>query len=506
MNDWSLNDGQALPTDFLAKDVLIGWLVPANDTQDAVQVQLKRPGLCIDHSKEYRGYWVVTDTALYWLHETADNADASQQLQARATLAAVSQLMDKVFHKNARKWSKMSVHALQEYHSKVDWDLVRAVAPAVKRYLGKFGVTGLTARCAFFKSLKVETTMGEAEMLRRCEAVQAELQQAAWGQPLDSSLGAASVQEDTTDDEDILIDNDCSEEEKKDNEEYPPPAAANRTKRSSSRKPSATKRAKRKQSEESSDDDDVDQVDSMDVSDDDAGPVVAQAGRKVANGGRSGRSRKQAFSYAEDSDDDDSEDVEEQPKRARKAPAKKARGRKKKNDSDDESVAAALSDSSEDLVAASDSESIEEEKPKAVKRGKAAPKKVEPPKKGDKPSMAESFQPMNTPSYMRLSLETIQEEKEFLDPCGMEATDEVIDRLVGDQVDKIGSLLKRSLASFDMGSSKFPLQLGTACSGTDAPALALTLVSEQMEHRGLGDLFKFSHEFSCENEPFKQGM
>ena len=106
-----------------------------------------------------------------------------------------------------------------------------------------------------------------------------------------------------------------------------------------------------------------------------------------------------------------------------------------------------------------------------------------------------------------MSLEQIQQEKEFLDPCGMEATDDIIDRLVGEQVDKIGSLLQRTLSGSDaLGSLELPLQLGTACSGTDAPSLALTLVQEQMELRGLDGLFNFDHTFSCENDPFKQGM
>jgi hypothetical protein len=100
-------------------------------------------------------------------------------------------------------------------------------------------------------------------------------------------------------------------------------------------------------------------------------------------------------------------------------------------------------------------------------------------------------------------LRQIKEEKEFLDPCGMEATDGIIDRLVGDQVDKIGALLRRSLSS-DLGSLVTPLKLGTACSGTDAPALALTLVKEQMELRKLQPI-NFVHSFSCEVDPFKQG-
>eukprot|EP00957_Ditylum_brightwellii_P092926 7075876-Ditylum_brightwellii.AAC.1 len=104
----------------------------------------------------------------------------------------------------------------------------------------------------------------------------------------------------------------------------------------------------------------------------------------------------------------------------------------------------------------------------------------------------------------------------------MEATDDVIDRLVGDQVDKLGGLLHRAIQRTvkktetdkgALGSGKNPLLLGTACSGTDAPALALSIVQEQLELRrdrlnvskdGDDKIFEYDHVFSCEVDPFKQ--
>jgi hypothetical protein len=101
-------------------------------------------------------------------------------------------------------------------------------------------------------------------------------------------------------------------------------------------------------------------------------------------------------------------------------------------------------------------------------------------------------------------LNEIKETKQFLDPCGQEATDDIISMLVGEQVDKIQLLLQRALdANNHLGSHHMPLKLGTACSGTDAPALALTLVQEQLALRGLQKL-DYEHKFSCEVEPFKQ--
>ena len=205
-----------------------------------------------------------------------------------------------------------------------------------------------------------------------------------------------------------------------------------------------------------------------------------------------------------------------------KAPrAKKPKGRgKPKVDSDDESASFASSASSDDALEDLDSESepepeseSEDEAPRK-KKGRKKPVVAKtttakgggggaPKKEGKK--MSESFTPHNRPLYHNLSLEEIRETKEFLHGCGMEGSDDIVDRLVGEQVDKIGGLLQRALQRNDIGSGSNPLQLGTACSGTDAPALALDLVQEQMELRGMVDLFSFTHEFSCENDPFKQG-
>jgi hypothetical protein len=118
--------------------------------------------------------------------------------------------------------------------------------------------------------------------------------------------------------------------------------------------------------------------------------------------------------------------------------------------------------------------------------------------------MCDSFQPINAPLYMKKSLEEIQEKHVFLHPCGEQSSDDIVARLVGEQVDKIGGLLQKAKEHGDIGSASNPLKLGTACSGTDAPALALTLVQEQLALRELGNVFSSTHEFSCEVDPFKQ--
>jgi hypothetical protein len=198
----------------------------------------------------------------------------------------------------------------------------------------------------------------------------------------------------------------------------------------------------------------------------------------------------------------------------RKRNAAKTTVKSKANDDSSDFEGMDNEDSDDELLdAASGDDEIQT--PKSNPRAK--PKKSTPAKKTalkparagkeavpEKKKMSESFEAKNYPDYQKLSLQQIKEQKGFLDPCGMEATDGIIDRLVGEQVDKIGGLLHRAL-QHDFGSFDVALQLGTACSGTDAPALALGLVKEQMELRNMQPL-NFTHEFSCEVDPFKQGM
>jgi len=228
-----------------------------------------------------------------------------------------------------------------------------------------------------------------------------------------------------------------------------------------------------------------------------------------------------------ESDDYDTES-EQETTRARRTSSSKRKVakssrplKKSKDDDDDEASIVSLTNSDDDeldediLEVKDDNDEEEKEAPQSrgsKKPATAAAKKGAASGGGGK-KMSESFQPMNAPSYPKLSLAQIAKEKEYLDPCGMEATDDIIGRLVGDQVDKIGGLLERALTGEDqdvkdfafdrVGSKEVPLTLGTACSGTDAPSLALKLVEEQLELRGKS-FFSHKHEFSCENDPAKQ--
>ena len=190
------------------------------------------------------------------------------------------------------------------------------------------------------------------------------------------------------------------------------------------------------------------------------------------------------------------------------------------NDDDEEmeSFANEEEESVQDFDHDDEESDFEESKPKSKRKSQTLKKSTAKPKskkKKGKSSMVNDFKPTNTPVYQRLSLDQIKKEKEFLDPCGMEATDNIVDRLIAEQLEKVGGLLLRSMENGGYGSDANLIKLGTACSGTDAPALALTLIQEQMELMGLGQKsiddhhknkkrLEFSHEFSCEVDPFKQ--
>ncbi|KAL7551244.1 LOW QUALITY PROTEIN: hypothetical protein ACHAWF_014435, partial [Thalassiosira exigua] len=216
-----------------------------------------------------------------------------------------------------------------------------------------------------------------------------------------------------------------------------------------------------------------------------------------------------------------------------KGKATKGKGRRTKNaddsDSDDYVMGSEFKETESEMELESEDDA---HAPKKGKRregtAKAAAKKAPERSstsslgsgKAPRKKMSESFKPNNNPLFWNrgMSCEEIRKNLGFLDPCGMEATDDIIEGLVGEQVDTIRNLLVRALTPPDdgtvedtrgehgasLGSRSDPLVLGTACSGTDAPALAMTLVQEQLEKRGMGNLFHHRHAFSCEKEPFKQ--
>jgi site-specific DNA-cytosine methylase len=97
-------------------------------------------------------------------------------------------------------------------------------------------------------------------------------------------------------------------------------------------------------------------------------------------------------------------------------------------------------------------------------------------------------------------------EKGFVDPVGVDPTHGIIEDIVAAQVRKIGGLLLRTTANAiaEPGELTFPIKLQTACSGTDAPSIALGLIKESLDRLKKDHGFEYTHEMSCEIEPFKQ--
>mmetsp|Transcript_18227 Transcript_18227/g.26821 ORF Transcript_18227/g.26821 Transcript_18227/m.26821 type:complete len:2370 (-) Transcript_18227:73-7182(-) len=137
------------------------------------------------------------------------------------------------------------------------------------------------------------------------------------------------------------------------------------------------------------------------------------------------------------------------------------------------------------------------------------------------------YKPHNNPQTMP--------DEPYVDPVGVDPTHGIVEGIIAAQVAKVGGLLQavanRAAKDKELGELTFPLSLQTACSGTDAPSIALGLVKESLDKihsanekvkdsdgngkgngktktkengQGQGHGFDYTHEMSCEIEPFKQ--
>lgn len=50
------------------------------------------------------------------------------------------------------------------------------------------------------------------------------------------------------------------------------------------------------------------------------------------------------------------------------------------------------------------------------------------------------------------------------------------------------------------------LEVGTLCSGTEAPIFALNMILDALQAKGSDGVYEVEHKFSCEIEPYKQGF
>lgn len=254
-----------------------------------------------------------------------------------------------------------------------------------------------------------------------------------------------------------------------------------------------------------------------------------------------GRKTKKAVVIEDDDDDlvDSEEEKEEKPKKKRKStqkPKKKSKDdddsdfgepMEDDNDSDEEMEFDDVEDDDEEMIVDEEDEDdfLEDDVPKKKSKGKGKAKKAAPassakakkaPASKSKSSGSgreeldekvekdmKSFRPMNNP-------QSLPKFGTYVDPVGVDPTDGIVETIINGQVRKIGALLleaTKHTKNNPFGLS-FPLKLQTACSGTDAPSIALGLVQESLDKLCRNDKkshgFCYSHEMSCEIEPFKQ--
>ena len=279
---------------------------------------------------------------------------------------------------------------------------------------------------------------------------------------------------------------------------------------------------------------------------------------------KSGRKTKKVTYADSGSDDDDLMDSDEEVVHKKKKAAKKSNGKaakgkkstsngkKKKgkggSDSEDEfKLGSEPEDEDESFAADSESEmeiDSEEEAPKKKKKGDkkaAAAKKPASKKAADKKESAKEKKAAGKGKGKKAAPDSIEalcaakekdinllnnpqkfpEDGPYVEPVGIDATDGIVEGIIGGMVQKVGKLLlgtlKREDSERELGELNFPIKLNTACSGTDAPSIALGLVKESLDRfcsqatdeDGNGDKkegqgFEYEHNMSCEIEPFKQ--
>ena len=281
-----------------------------------------------------------------------------------------------------------------------------------------------------------------------------------------------------------------------------------------------------------------------------------ETGDKKITTSKSGRKTKKVVYAQSDTEDDGLEDSDEEmdiPKKKKAKASKKkknvsskaAKGKKKKggNDSDSDEFELGSEEEDEDEESfAADSESEDEMQVDSESEDEAPKKKKAKAKKGGKKAAAKDEKPAAKKEPLKKSKKdglTIEElcaskidafkatnnpqplpKDPFVDSVGIDATDGIVEGIVGGMVQKVGKLLfdtlKREDEEREIGELNFPIKLNTACSGTDAPSIALGLVQESLDRfcstsEGDDDEddkkehgFTYEHNMSCEIEPFKQ--
>ena len=228
--------------------------------------------------------------------------------------------------------------------------------------------------------------------------------------------------------------------------------------------------------------------------------------------------------YAESDDDDDDDASPVTKGKTKKNPPKKKRKTAVEDDdfsmadAEEDDVLEADSSEEEELMAVSSDEEVEV-KPKRGKQKATTTAKAKPAPVKSKASTGDAktdefhkklekdrkaYKPNNNPQKWPA-------DGDFVDPVGVDPTHGIVEGIIATQVRKVGGLLQLAMADEKNGNGSqllgelgFPIRLQTACSGTDAPSIGLGLIKENMDILCPGHSFDYSHEMSCEIEPFKQ--
>jgi hypothetical protein len=238
-----------------------------------------------------------------------------------------------------------------------------------------------------------------------------------------------------------------------------------------------------------------------------AAASMAAAHRDDGGGGKRSRraSALKAISrFAELDGDDDEEEVPARRRAKASAASAKRKGRPASDDDDDEYHEGAnynQDDARAKAAAASGSGSGKAGDARSMTKADREAELEElrgiwadPPKRTYK-------SPAERPGYnARREAKAYRGLRQYLD-TPFDISDRGVVHIVHEQGRRLRPLLEQALAKTAAGGLP-PIHLQTVCSGTDAPALALRLVSDSLSDVGVK--MKVRHALSCENEPFKQ--
>ena len=137
----------------------------------------------------------------------------------------------------------------------------------------------------------------------------------------------------------------------------------------------------------------------------------------------------------------------------------------------------------------------------ASKRGKATASAGPPKPVGQKPVGVSFRKPAPKKPARARKRPPKQESQPFVDPAGLDIEDRGVEWIVEAQCERLLPLIQDAVKHGEMTQ----LSMATACSGTDAPVIAMQVVQEMLERR-FGLAFDFQHVMSCELEPYKQSF